>query len=81
MDIKQDIVTITCVVLQGYVGWVEEGILGQPVDPCGVLQPLYQGVLRTTCVGDDGPRAGACNETNNIFRTRKLWLPNQVSIG
>ena len=51
------VVTITC--LTGYVGWVEGGIQGQPVDPCGVSQPLYQGVLRATCVGDVMPRAGA----------------------
>ena len=66
--------------LQGYVGWVEGGIQGQPVDPCGVFQPLYQGVLRSTCVGDDVPRAGACNETN-IFSEHEFWLPNQVFIG
>ena len=64
----------------GYVGWVEGGILGQPVDPRVVFQPQYQGVQLATCVGDDRPRSWACNETQNNFRTR-IWLPNQVSIG
>ena len=56
----------------GYVGWVEGGILGQPVDPRGVFRPQYQGVQLATCVGDDRPRSWACNETQNNFKTRIL---------